>query len=77
MPTRYSDMDDTDRALSIDELAMKRYHERQERIAACTHAAPLRTHCTVCGEPLPAVRIMLHALRCLDCQAEFERGLER
>lgn len=67
-------MDDADRALSIDELAQKRYQERMSRLTRSVHAAPIHAQCTTCGGPIEAARLKVypHAARCLECQTIYE-----
>lgn len=68
-------MDDADRAMSIDELAHKRYQQRMARVSHAHHAAPIHPYCTDCGEAIEPARIQLfpYALRCVGCQTVFER----
>jgi len=61
--------DDVDRATDILDRAMCRFRPPTR------HAAPLRTHCSRCGEPIEPARLKVypHALRCIACQTEWER----
>ena len=71
-------MDEIDRSAAAEALfrqsaltkAQTRPHEAQEIDAQG------RVVCLDCGEPIPAARLraLPHAVRCVDCQAEYEEG---
>ena len=64
-------MDDADRAAALIEAttanALARIHAAQAQAG--------QADCTDCGEPIPAARRVANpaAIRCIDCQAIYER----
>ena len=70
-------MDDADRATLYIERAASAYYARQ---ASQAPAPPRATHnCTVCGEAIDTGRrrAMPYAVRCIECQSDYERGTRR
>jgi RNA polymerase-binding transcription factor DksA len=70
-------MDDADRATLYIERAASAYYARQAK----PPAAPQRLikNCCVCGESIESERrrAMPYAVRCIDCQMDYERGTRR
>jgi phage/conjugal plasmid C-4 type zinc finger TraR family protein len=64
-------MDSIDRANELIQRTMELY-----RRPITPHGAPLRTHCSACGETIEPARLKVfpHALRCIDCQMEWEKN---
>ena len=57
--------------LLADALAAHRRKVEEER------SSILRYECVECGEVLPVARRMMGAVRCIDCQREYEQELKR
>ena len=68
-------MDDADRAEEYQEQMIADAIESSRRSALASSAMEGDGACIRCGEPIPAQRLRAipHAVRCVECQADFER----
>ncbi len=66
--------DDSDRASAIEaQFNEDALEEARRRIAPETSPDFDGKHCIECGEKIPAARLKLGKIRCIDCQSQKEQ----
>jgi RNA polymerase-binding transcription factor DksA len=66
--------DESDRASAIEAIFNEdALRDAKKRAQPETHPDFDGTHCVGCGEEIPAARLELSRIRCVECQDQLER----
>lgn len=70
--------DETDQAQWIQLAEQASFNERAKKANAPEYSPDFDgVHCVECDAEIPAARLKLHKIRCVDCQEEREKTIKR